>query len=132
MLDGYEQVTDALSFSDVEDTAANSYQYPIRWAVKHNIVTGYDDGRFGPDDPITREQLAAMLYRYAQYRGEVAGTGAALNFADADQLHSYAEQAMRWCVGKGLIGGVNGGRLAPQGGATRVQLAVILRRMLES
>ena len=98
----------------------------------YGIVNGYGDSLFGPNDPVTREQLAAILYRYAVYGGMTAVTleenlG---SFADTAQLSAYAIQAMNWAVGQGLING-SGSNLVPKAQATRAQVAAIIHRYLE-
>ena len=104
----------------------------LSWCVANGIVNGYGDSLFGPNDPVTREQLAAILYRYAVYGGMTAVTleenlG---SFADTAQLSAYAIQAMNWAVGQGLING-SGSNLVPKAQATRAQVAAIIHRYLE-
>ena len=91
-------------------------------------VSGFGDGRFGPDNNITREQLALMLWRYA---GSPAVSGGELRFTDADQVSDWALEAVRWAVGNGIVSGHDDGRLAPQGLATRAQAAQMLKNFLE-
>ena len=124
-------VSDAGKFTDVD--IAQWYGKAVVWAADNGIVTGYSDTAFGPNDPVTREQLAAILYRYAVYRGMTAVTleDNLGGFADADQISSYAIPAMNWAVGKGLING-SGSTLAPKAQATRAQVAAIIHRYLES
>lgn len=119
------------SFTDVPDGAY--YRDAAAWAQENGLVNGYGDGRFGPDDPITREQLAAILYRRALQTGEAAPGGDAdlTRFADLDALAEYAYPAMRWACGNGLINGVGDNRLDPRGEASRCQIAAILHRMLQ-
>lgn len=113
-------------FDDV--SAGYYYTEAILWASANGIVTGYGDGKFGPDDNITREQLAAILYRYS---GEVyeESTDKLAAFTDADKVSDYAKTAFAWASAKGLITGMDDGSLAPQGGATRAQVATVLHRM---
>ena len=130
-LEGSPAVTEACPFTDVK--AGSYYEAPITWAAANGIVTGYSADRFGPDDPITREQLAAILYRYAQTKGE-GFTGAwyfPLDFSDAANVSEWADEAMHWCVMNGLINGSNGS-LNPAGTATREQTAAILHRFCEN
>lgn len=103
----------------------------IAWATENGIVGGYGDGRFGQYDPITREQMAVILCRYAQKRGIDDGTGSAdlVSFADAGSVSGYAQEAVQWLVGCGLMTGADG-LLLPQGPATRAQVAAILRRFI--
>ena len=123
-------VSGASKFTDVD--IALWYGKAVVWAADNGIVTGYSDTAFGPNDPVTREQLAAILYRYAVYRGMTAVTleDNLGGFADADQISSYAIPAMNWAVGKGLING-SGSTLAPKAQATRAQVAAIIHRYLE-
>ena len=123
-------VSGASKFTDVD--IAQWYGKAVVWAADNGIVTGYSDTAFGPNDPVTREQLAAILYRYAVYRGMTAVTieDNLGGFADADQISSYAISAMNWAVGKGLING-SGSTLAPKAQATRAQVAAIIHRYLE-
>ena len=119
--------------SDFTDVAAGKwFAKAVAWAAANGIVNGYGSGLFGPNDPVTREQLAAILYRYAVYGGMTAVTleenlG---SFADTAQLSAYAIQAMNWAVGKGLING-SGSNLVPKAQATRAQVAAIIHRYLE-
>ena len=93
------------------------------------IVGGVGGGRFAPEDKVTREQTATILYRYAAYKGISTSAAADISaFRDAACVSTYAEAPMAWSVSEGLIGGIGGNRLDPQGSATRAQLAVILMR----
>jgi len=115
-------------FSDVE--AGAYYEYAVAWAADLNIVGGYGNGKFGPEDPITREQLASILYRYAQYKDMNVSAGEdtnILSYNDAFEISDYAYPALQWACAEGLINGVNG-NLMPQGNATRAQVAAILTR----
>ena len=114
-------------FTDVDP--GQYYAEPIAWAASHGIVNGISATTFAPDAPITREQMATILYRYAQYQGEdVSDQGNLSAFADADTISAYAKQAMAWANGAGLINGVEGNRLNPTGQAVRCQAAAILHR----
>ena len=117
-----------MDFSDVDPAAW--YGEAVRWATSEGIADGYSGGLFGPNDPITREQLAVILYRFAQHEGlETATLEENLSgYADADSISGFAVQAMNWAVGQGLIAGTSGATLSPQGQATRAQIAVILTR----
>ena len=116
-------------FTDVADSAW--YKTAVTWAASNSIVNGYGDGRFGPEDKVTREQLAAILYRYAQYKGMAAVTMEEnlLAFADQAEISEYAVSAMNWAVGKGLISGLPNSILDPKGNATRAQAAAIIHRL---
>ena len=131
-LEGEPVVNYAMSFDDVAD--GQWYTEAIRWAQANNIVNGYSAEKFGPTDLITREQMAAILYRYAQSKGE-GFTGSwmfLLDFEDAADISSWADEAMHWCVMKGLINGIGSDLLDPQGYATREQVAAILHRFCEN
>ena len=106
-----------------DDVSGDWYAEAVQWAAGQQIVTGYDDGRFGPDDSISREQLAVMLYRYA---GSPAVSGAALNFSDAGSVSDYAREAIAWAVSVGVMNGKGNGVLDPLGGATRAEVAQML------
>ena len=97
------------------------------------MVNGVGDGSsFAPTGAITREQMAAMLYRYAQYKGyDVTGSADLSGYADADSVSSWAEYAVAWAVDAGLISGVGNNTLNPQGSATRAEIATILMRFVE-
>lgn len=119
------------SFSDVQADAW--YAGAVAWAGKNSVVSGYDDGRFGPDDAITREQLAAILYRYVSLKGlDVSASASLDSFTDASSVSSYADEAMRWAVGSGLISGKGNNILDPLGSATRAEAAAILMRFCQS
>lgn len=106
------------------------YAQPITWAAAWGIVTGYEDGTFGPEDNITREQLAAILYRFARYKGwDRTGSTPLERFPDAGRISPYAVEAFSWAVGEGLITGMANGLLSPGGTATRAEVATILMRM---
>ncbi len=109
------------------------YSGAVSWASANGIVGGYGGGMFGPGDPITREQMAAILNRYSQHKGYDAGTvGSIAGFSDASQISSYAVDSMAWAIGNGLISGTGNNTLAPQGNATRAQVATILMRFCEN
>lgn len=113
------------SFSDVVSDAY--YEDAVIWASEEGIVNGYGDGIFGPDDLITREQLAAILYRYM---GSPAQTDGGLDaYSDVDKISSYAVEAMGWAVSQGVINGVDDNVLDPHGFATRAQVATMMMRM---
>ena len=108
------------------------YGTAVYWARLNGIAGGYDDATFGPNDPITREQMAAILYRYAQYKGYDVSAKADLNkFTDADEISNYALEALQWANAEGLINGKGDGVLDPKGQATRAEAAVILTRFNE-
>ena len=111
------------------------YGEAIRWATSEGIAGGYGGGVFGPNDPITREQLATMLWRYAQTEGYDVSVGEdtnILSYTDALDVAEYAIPAMQWAVGTGIINGTgDGSTLTPQGQATRAQAATVLMRFCE-
>ena len=118
------------AFSDVKPGAY--YEKAVVWASQNNIVSGYTDGTFRPDAPVTREQLASILYRYTLYRGQDVSAGETTSltgYGDAQAVSSYALPAMRWACGTGILQGANG-KLNPSGLATRAQLAAMLHRYL--
>lgn len=115
------------TFSDVAD--GTWYTQAVAWAAEEGIALGYDDGSFGPQDPVTREQLAALLYRYAQHQGyDTSGRAGLSGYTDAGQVSPYARTAMAWAVDTGLLTGRTQTTLVPGGTATRAELAVILER----
>jgi hypothetical protein len=114
-------------FPDV--TAGQYYTEAVAWAAEHEIVLGYTSGRFGPDDDITREQMATILYRYEQYAQKVpADTTISIAFADEGGISVYAKEAVAKLVTQGIITGKPNNRFDPQGGATRAEFAAVLHR----
>ena len=124
--EGRPVVNYQMDFADIAGEAW--YAEAVRWAASQGIVSGYGNGMFGPDDNITREQLAVMLWRYA---GSPAAAEEEVRFTDADEISGYALDALRWAVENGIINGCGNGRLAPQGPATRAQVAQMLKNYLE-
>ena len=124
-------VTGACPFADV---ASGSYcEDAVTWAAANGIVSGYSAAAFGPNDGITREQLATMLYEYAKYKGyDVAKAADLSGFADQGGISAYAVGPMQWAVAQELIFGVGGNALAPKDTATRAQLAAVLHRFCEA
>ena len=118
----------AAPFSDVEP---ESYcAAAAAWAAKEGIALGYGDGTFRPDVPITRQQLAAILFRYMGHRGADTSDRADLtDFRDSGDAAAYAREPLAWAVSAGLIQGRSGGILDPYGSATRAQTAVLLQRL---
>ena len=118
------------SFTDVE--AGRWYADAITWAAENGIFAGYSMDKFGPDDPITREQLTAIFYRYADYKGyKLTVTENLDKFEDADKITDYAKMVMQWAVGNGLIKGKSETLLDPQGTATRAEISAMLHRFIE-
>ena len=130
-LEGEPAVTNTAVYSDV---AAGRYcTAAVAWAAENGIVNGYADGSFHPDDAISREQLAAILYRYALYKGYDTPASASLaKFSDSAEIGSYARAALAWANAEGLVNGTSSGTIAPKSTATRAQTAVILMRFLQS
>ena len=121
---------DENSFTDVE--AGRWYADAITWTTENGIFAGYSKDKFGPDDPITREQLTAIFYRYADYKGyKLTVTENLDKFEDADKITDYAKMVMQWAVGNGLIKGKSENLLDPQGTATRAEIAAMLHRFVE-
>ena len=132
-LEGEPAVTDGSAFTDVAD--GTWYTDAVAWAAANEIMGGYGNGLFGPNDPITREQFAATLYRYAQYKGYDVSISENTNiqsFADFDAISEYAITAMQWTFDKGIITGISATTLEPQGIATRAQAAAMLQRFCEN
>ncbi len=118
------------SFTDVE--AGTWYTDAIAWTAENGIFLGYGNNKVGPNDSITREQLAAIFFRYADYKGcDMNAKGELDKFRDAGKVSDYARAAMQWAVGSGLIQGKPDGVLDPQGTATRAEIAAMLHRFLE-
>ncbi len=129
-LAGQPEVTAENPFSDV--AAGQWYTDAIVWAAKTGVVAGYEDGTFGVGDNITREQLAAMLYRYASMNGADVSVGSSLvGFADGNTVSGYAVEAVQWAVGTGILSG-DGTNLMPQSDATRAQVASMLMRYCQN
>ena len=116
-------------FTDVAD--GDWYAQAVNWAASVGVVNGFDDGTFQPNTAITREQLAAILMNYAQYKGQDVSARATLDtYNDATAISSWANDVMSWAVAEGLLTGVTNDQLQPQGNATRAQVAAILERFL--
>ncbi|MBQ2888249.1 MAG: S-layer homology domain-containing protein, partial [Firmicutes bacterium] len=129
-LAGSPAVDGEASYTDIADGAW--YADAIRWAEVNNVVSGYADGSFGPNDNITREQLASILYRYAAANGQSMNASADLSrFADADSVGEWARTALEWANAEGLITGKTGNVIDAKGNATRAEVATILMRYLE-
>ena len=130
-LAGSPVVNYAMRYADADEGAW--YGEAVRWAASTGVVTGYSESSFGPNDAITREQLAAILYRYVKTQGQ-GFTGMwyfPLRYDDAASISSWADEAMHWCVMKGLLNGTSETALSPRATATRAQLAAILQRFCE-
>ena len=130
-LAGNPVVNYLMDYSDVDPAAY--YAEAIRWATSEGIVGGYGGGVFGPDDAITREQLAVMLWRFAQHAGydTTQGGMAIREYVDYEQISDFALEALNWAVSAGIINGTSTTTLSPSGSATRAQVAVILMRFCQ-
>lgn len=118
-------------FADV--ASGDWYASAVNWAAANGVVSGVSETGFGPNNALTREQLALILYRFAQYKGyDVTGTSDLTAYADGSSVSGWAAEAMSWAVNAGLISGVGGNQIAPTGTATRAQVAQILMNFCEN
>jgi hypothetical protein len=125
------EITNTSSFSDVSKDAW--YHDAVVWGAENGIVKGYNSETFGPDDKITREQLGAILYRYAAYKGYAMKEPSDLSmYLDSGEISSWAVESMRWAVSEGLISGTTSAALEPAGFATRAQTATCLMRFIQN
>ncbi len=132
-LEGEPTVAGTSGFTDVVD--GEWYADAVTWAAQNGIVNGLGDGLYGVHNTLTREQMAAILYRYAQYKGYDVSVGASTNilsYTDAQEIGEWAVEAMQWANGAGLITGVTESTLAPQSDSTRAVMATILMRFCEN
>ena len=130
-LEGKPAVDAVSGFSDV--SSGSYYADAVAWAKANGIVNGTSETTFSPNEPVTREQTAAILYRYAQYKGyDVEKTADLTAYADAAAIHSYAKNAMSWAVAAGILNGVSSTSLEPTGSATRAQVATVLTRFAQT
>ena len=133
-LEGRPEASGVNPFSDVQD--GKWYTSGVLWAASKEIVSGFPNGTFAPDDSITREQMASLIMRYATYKGIELAQGASLDsFVDADKVQGWSKEAVAWAVAAGIISGNKQGdvyTLAPQASATRAQVASILMRFIEN
>ena len=126
-----EPSTSAASFTDVASGAY--YANAVAWANANGIVSGYGSDKFGPNDKVTREQLAVILYRYAQYKKyDVSGANSLDGYTDAQSVSSYAVPALQWANAAGVVTGKSGSKLDPKGNATRAEVAAMLMRFCEN
>ena len=129
-LEGSPAVTNSSSFTDV--ASGTYYADAVAWAAENGIVSGYGNNKFGPTDNITREQLATILYRYAQYKNNDTTASADLSaYTDAGTISTYAKTALSWANASKLINGTSGTTLSPKQTATRAQVAQILMNLLK-
>lgn len=133
-MEGSPAVEGENSFADVVRGSGTAWFYDaVTWAQQNGIMGGYDNSSFAPNDPITREQLAAIFYRYAQYKGydTTQGGMAIREFGDYESISDYAMSAMVWAVNTGLVKG-DSNLLYPNGTATRAEIAAMLHRFVEN
>lgn len=127
-LEGSPQAS-AGDFIDVADS--DWYAQAVNWAASVGVVNGFDDGTFRPNTAITREQMAAILCNYAQYKGfDTSTSGDLSTYSDAASVSDWAKESIQWAVGSGLLGGYEDGTLRPQGTTTRAEVASVLQRAL--
>ena len=131
-LEGEKYVNYAMNFSDVAE--GEWYTEPIRWAASEGIVEGYDDGTYQPDKAITREELATILYRYAQLKGEgfVGASMFLMPFEDLSEISGWASESVRWCFMKGIILGRTETTFVPGATATRAEAAAMVQRFCQN
>lgn len=127
---GAPQAKSGASFRDLSE---DWYKSAVAWASSNDIVKGYGDGRFGPSDSVTREQIAVFMYRYASYmkRG-VSASSKLAGYTDKDKISSWALAEMKWANAEGIINGTSATTLSPQGTATRAEMAAIVMRFIEN
>lgn len=124
-MEGSQNVPGKSKFPDVQDSKQYYYE-AVKWASAKNIVSGYDTGKFGPNDNITREQLAVILWKYSKYKGKFQEVDTDFSkFQDSNQISNYAKEGMKWILGKDIMHGFNG-KLIPQGTATRAEASALL------
>ncbi|MBP3361122.1 MAG: S-layer homology domain-containing protein [Clostridia bacterium] len=130
-LDGEPEATSKMSFTDV---IRDKYYYDaVAWASAKEIVSGYDDTTFGPNDYITREQMVTMMCRYAQHKGyDIETTIGLERYSDSSNISEYSVSAFKWAITNGIITGTSDNTLSPQGEALRCQVAAILRRFCDN
>lgn len=132
-LEGTPPPAKSSEFADVE--AGQWYTAGIAWAAEQGIVNGVEDDKFAPDAKITREQIAAIMHRYAVYKGYDVSIGESTNilsYDDVDKVSEYAIAPVQWAVGSGLVKGKTASTLNPEDNATRAEIAVILHRFIEA
>lgn len=128
-MEGSPAPKSSAGYSDVP--TGQWYSDAIAWATEKGIFEGYGNGTFGPNDPITREQLAAIFYRYASHKGyDTSAVGSLEQFSDKDKASSWALDALKWAIGSGLMNG-KGDTLDPTGTATRAEIAAMLHRFVD-
>ena len=131
-MEGGPVVNYAMAYTDVDSD--DWFAEAVRWATSEGVVNGVGDNAYAPNDPLTREQMAVMLYAYAVYKGydTTQGGMAIREFGDYEEVSDWAATAMDWAVNAGLLGGKPGNLLDPTGSATRAEIATILRNFCEN
>lgn len=128
-LEGEESASVLDTFTDVTD--GSWYEDGVAWASEHGIIQGYNSNVFGPNDNVTREQMALMIYRYADYQGmDTTGRAGLTRFTDGAQTSEWAKDALEWALSNGLINGKGNGVLDPTGSASRAEVATVLQRLV--
>lgn len=132
-LEGSPAVEGRNSFTDMEYGTGKVWYYDmVTWAQQNGIMDGSGDGRFGAGEPLTREELVSILYRYAKMKGyDVTGTEKLDSFTDRSDVSGWAQEAMTWAVSRGIINDRGNNLLEPKGAATRAEVAVMLHRLIE-
>ncbi|MBQ8940286.1 MAG: S-layer homology domain-containing protein [Firmicutes bacterium] len=128
--EGSPETTEKNKFDDV--AKGSYYENAVAWALANNIVAGYDDKHYAPNESISREQMAAILWRYAKFKNydvSVSEDMNVLNFKDAEQISAYAAPAIRWAVKDGIITGFEDNTMRPKENANRAQMAVIFNKI---
>ena len=131
-LEGSPAVTGGSPFADVAE--GQWYTDAVIWAASNKVVNGLEDGtNYGPFEPVTREQMAVMLYRYAQYKGyDVTGADDLAGYTDAGEISSWAEGEVAWAVDAGVMNGTSSTTFTPSGEATRAELATVFMRFAQN
>lgn len=128
-MDGSPEASNS-TFTDVPSD--EWYAEPVAWASANGIVSGYGDGKFGPNDPVSREQMATILYQYSQHKQyDLAAQGSVFAFSDGDQASRYALTPLSWAIGKGIISGVGSNLLDPDGNTERSHMAAAMKSFCE-
>ena len=130
---GSPAVENTNPFTDVPYGPGTDWYYDaVLWVQQNGIMQGYGDNLFGPGDPVTREQLAVIFYNYAKFKGyDTTASGDLSGFTDAGDLSPWAQEAMKWAVGSGVMSGKGNGILDPKGTATRAEIAAMLQNFIE-
>ena len=131
--EGEPEVTGEATFEDIDENAY--YAKAIVWGQQNGIIKGYSETEYAPEQDILREQIAAIMYRYAKFKGYDVSVGEntnILSYNDYDSISEYAVISMQWAVGSGMIKGRTESTLNPLDNATRAEVAAILHRFIEA